>query len=193
MRSCLSRVRTWCIRTCPADTDGSANSLEAVRELTGFHLESVRCAGSVRIAGTACWSSDWHALEWELPAAVEPAGGHCAGQGEACAVLVPLSVDARRSPLGGLGTRVQGRGRVWYASIPPTDPRFFAMVFKEAGAHRYGPPGDAYAAGAGMLMVHAAKSGWKELTLRNGARVSARFSDTETAVFDAESGERLLS
>ncbi len=176
----------------PGYTDGSTTSLEAVRELTGFPLESVGSARGVRIAGTARWSNDWHAVEWELAGAVDPLAGIAQGAESACEVLVPLSVDACATPLGGLGTRIQGRGRVWYASIPPTDPRLFAMVFAEAGAHRYGPPGDSYATGAGMLMVHGARSGSRELTLRNGTRVSARFTDTETAVFDADNGERLL-
>ncbi len=47
-------------------------------------------------------------------------------------------------------------------------------------------------AGAGIVFVNKAKAGKVDLTLKNGKVLNLELPDNVTAVFDAETGDRLL-
>jgi hypothetical protein len=80
----------------------------------------------------------------------------------------------------------------WFSSLPPLDDGLLGHIFKEAGAHLYGPPGDVIHAGGGILCVHTARGGDRDLLLKNGRRLRAQLAPRSTSIYDAESGAVLI-
>ena len=80
----------------------------------------------------------------------------------------------------------------WFCSLPPNDDDLLGHIFKEAGAHIYLPPGDVIHAGGGIVCIHTAVGGERELVLRNGRRLRLHLQPRSTSLYDAGSGEGLL-
>ena len=91
------------------------------------------------------------------------------------------------------GARREANGAtVWYFAVPPADNSLLRSIFREAGAHIYEDRGDALQVGAGLIVLHTAPGGERQVRLRNGKAVELTLAPCETAVLDAGTGERLM-
>ena len=84
------------------------------------------------------------------------------------------------------------KGNTWYFGVPRMDPECAAKIASAAGAHVYCSAGDPILAGNGLVAINCYEGGERTLTLRNGMKVSCVLPPRTTAVFDAETGERLM-
>lgn len=84
------------------------------------------------------------------------------------------------------------KGDNWYFALPKVTGRILRHIFTQAGAHIYTESADPIIAGGGLVAVNTFEGGAREITLKNGKRVSCVLAPYETAVFDAETGERKL-
>jgi hypothetical protein len=84
------------------------------------------------------------------------------------------------------------KGNIAYIGSPIYDSEIVKKVFKGFGVHIYTEDECFVFAGAGIVFVNKAKAGNVKLTLKNGKVLSLELPDTITAVFDSETGERLL-
>lgn len=80
----------------------------------------------------------------------------------------------------------------YFLSLPPQDGESWRKLFTMAGCHIYDTCGDSVLAGAGLLMIHTAEGGARELSLRDGKKISLLMSPAQTVVLDARTGEILL-
>jgi hypothetical protein len=62
---------------------------------------------------------------------------------------------------------------------------------EQSGAHRYTDSKEAIFAGAGLVAIHTASGGEREIKFKNGKTVKTTLPPHTTAIFDAESGERI--
>lgn len=56
----------------------------------------------------------------------------------------------------------------------------------------YVPPGDVIHAGGGILCLHSAKGGEREVLLRNGKKLHIQLPARSTSLYDAETGTVLI-
>ena len=84
------------------------------------------------------------------------------------------------------------KGDQWYFALPRITAPIAGEIFRLAGVHRYCDAGDPVLAGAGLVAVNTPSGGERVIALRNGKRVSCVLPPFTTAVFDAETGERVL-
>ncbi len=80
----------------------------------------------------------------------------------------------------------------WFSSLPPLNDGLLGHIFKEAGAHMYVPPGDVIHAGGGIICIHSATGGNRDVLLKNGKRLRVSLPPRSTAIYDAESGAVLM-
>ena len=91
-----------------------------------------------------------------------------------------------------LARKALGTHTSWFSSLPPLSDGLLGHIFKEAGAHIYVPPGDVIHAGGGILCIHTAEGGERDLVLKNGKRLRIELPPRSTGIFDAESGAVLM-
>ena len=80
----------------------------------------------------------------------------------------------------------------WFFGLPIIDAALLQAIFRAAGVHIYNDAEDSTLCGAGLLEVHTKDGGQRLLTLRNGKTISLYLDPATTAVFDDETGQRLL-
>jgi hypothetical protein len=81
----------------------------------------------------------------------------------------------------------------WYVTLPSKDPALLRSILHRTGAHVYSDQGDVIYAGSGLVMVHTAVGGPREVTLLNGTRIAFELPPGPATVFlDAETGALLL-
>ena len=80
----------------------------------------------------------------------------------------------------------------WYFGVPLFDTESARRIVKEAGAHVYCEAGDPVIAGNGLVAINSCFGGERCITFRNGKKVVCELPLFTTAVFDAETGERVL-
>jgi hypothetical protein len=85
-----------------------------------------------------------------------------------------------------------GGERLVYLPKPGVDRKEWRRIFEAAGVHCYAPVGDVVHAGGGVVLVHTAQPGVRDVHFRNGKRVSADMKRAESWLWDAATGERLL-
>ena len=83
------------------------------------------------------------------------------------------------------------RGSVWFFAYPLISEAQAKRLVAESGAHVYAD-GDAVFAGSGLVIVNSPFGGEKRISFGNGKTVRTKFDGITTAVFDAETTERLL-
>jgi hypothetical protein len=81
----------------------------------------------------------------------------------------------------------------WVFSAPPITPAVWREVGRRAGAHVINDHDEPTLLGNGFLVVHSATGGHRTLRLPGGAVIDVTLAPVSTTVFDAETGERLLS
>ncbi|MCF0173550.1 MAG: hypothetical protein HUJ91_07495, partial [Bacteroidales bacterium] len=79
----------------------------------------------------------------------------------------------------------------YFFALPPVEPSVWQALFRRAGCHIYDREGDSVIAGSGLLLIHTAEGGRREICLRNGRIVAVELAPVQTIVIDAESGEIL--
>ncbi len=89
------------------------------------------------------------------------------------------------------GTELTADGRVWYKAMPPLLPADWRRIARAAGAHIYSENDDILHTGGGLLLLHTLAGGRREVTLRNGRKITLELGPKSSAIVDAASGERL--
>ena len=106
---------------------------------------------------------------------------------DACPVAVFTDIEGTAAALKPMEDHTS-----WYFSLFPADPDVLREIFRFAGAHIYSENGEALLVGNGLAVVTATDDRPLELTLRNGMVVREALPSMTTAVYDADTGRRLL-
>ena len=93
---------------------------------------------------------------------------------------------------GGEKTVAARKGNIAYIGSPIYESGLIKKIFKGFGVHIYTEDECFVFAGAGIVYVNKAKAGKVDLALKNGRLRNLQLPDNVTAVFDAETGERLM-
>ena len=80
----------------------------------------------------------------------------------------------------------------WFCSIPLQSADLMRKIFTESGAHIYNRDGDVIYTGSGILAIHTATGGDRDITLRNGKKLRVTLRARSTTLFDSEDGRLLL-
>ena len=83
-----------------------------------------------------------------------------------------------------------GAGRVWYFALPLLAPEQINALLKECGCHIYRKPGSATLCGGGIIELTSSEPETGTLKLKNGKEISYTLKKAETAIFDANTGEK---
>lgn len=92
-----------------------------------------------------------------------------------------------------LARKDRGTHTSWFSSLAPLDDGLLGHIFAQAGAHMYLPPGDVIHAGGGIVCLHTATGGERDLLLRNGKRLRITLPPRSTQLYDAQTGAVLLA
>ena len=88
--------------------------------------------------------------------------------------------------------RKQAAATDYFFSLPLMTDGLWMQLFRRIGCHIYDDAGDAVIAGSGLLMIHTAQGGTREITLRNGKKINLELQPKQTILLDAETGETVL-
>lgn len=80
---------------------------------------------------------------------------------------------------------------IWFA-VPLLTKEIMERIFNNCGVHSYSKIGDPIIAGGGIVAINCVKGGKITITLKNGKLVTEELKPFTTAVYDSETGERLL-
>lgn len=108
--------------------------------------------------------------------------------------------DANAKSLGTISTsRQTGFARKdlpgftsWYLSLPPAHPKLWRYIFQQAGAHVYNDSGDIFYSGGGILTVHTAAGGKRNILLVNGKSITIGLPPDSTTLLDEKDGTVIL-
>ena len=81
---------------------------------------------------------------------------------------------------------------VWFFALPAVNEEIILKIFESANVHRYFDSYEPVMAGAGVVAIHTISGGVRTLRLQDGKKVTHNIEKETTAVFDIETGERLL-
>ncbi len=84
------------------------------------------------------------------------------------------------------------RGNLFFAAFQRTSTDFMREILRESGVHLYCESGDAIQAGCGLVALNCYEGGERTLTLLNGKKITVTLPRCTSAIFDSESGERVL-
>ncbi|MEO6992912.1 MAG: hypothetical protein ABI273_04755 [Lacunisphaera sp.] len=170
--------RTLIWNYLPGYTDGQRNSLEFVKEVTGFNVEAYHdtTKPTVEIATGGEYSFDGPITPMAVIA--DPAA----------TVLARLKEN--HEPIV---ARKTGNGFTSvYSTLPLHSTAFFRQIFKEAGCHVYNEANDFTYVNSGLLLVHTKVGGHRVLYLKNGKDVPLVLPPYSTWLLDANTGDVLL-
>ena len=100
------------------------------------------------------------------------------------------SVALARYDNGEVAAAISGKS-IWIG-LPLLTKKLMASIMKLSGVHSYCQSANAVIAGAGIVAINCPSGGEHTVTLKNGKEIYLKLENPETAVFDADSGERLL-
>ncbi len=84
------------------------------------------------------------------------------------------------------------RGNIFYTAFQRTSTEFMREILRASGVHLYCESGDAVQAGGGLVALNCYEGGERTLTLLNGKRITVMLPKCTSAIFDSETGERVL-
>ena len=84
------------------------------------------------------------------------------------------------------------RGKLFFTAFQRTSTDFMREILRAAGAHLWRLSGDSVQAGCGLVALNCYEGGDRELTLKNGKKIKITLPRCTSAIFDSESGERVL-
>lgn len=172
----------------PAYSDGERNDLEFMREATGFDLQKIEIEGAAQIVSTSGFAPD---LKW-------------GASGETLSPLFCVQSDTNQGDVEALAhfentshiavaRREDENHTAWYVALPSYDPALGKALMQHLPAHRYNTTGDIFYAGGGLLVVHSAEGGTREITLRDNRTITLEMPlGAATYVLDSKTGEVLL-
>ncbi len=171
--------RTLIWNYLPGYTDGQKNSLEFVRDLTGFRVNPLL---SDEIPLVVVQASK---AEYSFEGAVQPM---VTIAGENAEVLATLKnggqIVAARKNMNDY-TSV-------YSTLPIHETDFFREIFRQAGCHVYNEANDFTYANSGLIMIHTKDGGERKIELNNGKSLNLKIPAYSTWLLDAETGDILL-
>lgn len=85
------------------------------------------------------------------------------------------------------------KNNVWFSTVPPASPSAWREVFQACGAHIYVDGDCAVHAGGGLVLIHTKDASERVVRFRNGFSRSVKLPAKSSLVFDAATGELLLS
>jgi len=166
----------------PGYSDGQTRSVQNVESVTGIRLAEMP-------PGT--------------PAAVAIHGGdldHDYDLGPGPVQPLFRIADPRAKPVGVYrGTDAAAVARVqtpdgtsWFVAVPDPTPALLRYLLRQTPAHVFGSDHEVFYAGGGMVVMHTAKAGPHEVSLRNGRAVECQVPEGgATVILDAETGQPL--
>jgi len=86
---------------------------------------------------------------------------------------------------------VARKDNVWYYAFPQLDSLTLIPILESAGVHRYCTTGDPILAGEGLVAINAYAGFDSKLFFRNGKQIHVSLPKNTTAIFDAQTAERL--
>lgn len=84
------------------------------------------------------------------------------------------------------------KGNDVWCGVPRFTPDIMKTLLLDAGVHRYCDSGEPVLAGYGLVALCCARGGERTLVFKNGKRTTEVLPPWTTAVYDAESGKRLI-
>ncbi len=84
-----------------------------------------------------------------------------------------------------------GTSTTWYWALPLRNPAVMREIFRQAGCHIYNEKNDALHASNKVVWIHTETGGKRQISLRNGKKVSLELSPWSTTIIDAETAENL--
>ncbi len=175
--------------TYPAYTDGKRLAPERVSEICSMNMEEtdMQLVPKIVWKGVFGTNGDFDISELYL---------HKKSYSFGTAPMFSVS-DPEAEALGeyedgtaAAAVKREGNCRVWFFAVPPLDPAQISGLFSECGCHIFRKPGCATLCGNGVVEISAREPEEGILTLKNGKRVPYSLERSETAVFDAETGEK---
>ena len=159
----------------PGYSDGRTLSPDQIRELTGLSVEKTQTAhGYTTLSplpeSDMTWEEDLTPLFAVADESAQPLARYT-DSGAVCAAR---------------------KGNTWYFAAPFIGTDVLRFILAQAGAHLYCVSNDVVLADGAWVALNTASGGEKKLTLKNGREIACTLKPMTTAVFDAESGERLL-
>ena len=79
----------------------------------------------------------------------------------------------------------------WFMSLPVGNPDIWRYIFSQAGAHIYTDKKDIVYSGGGILTIHTAAGGEREINLKNGKKIKFQLAPNSTILLDSDNGEIL--
>lgn len=80
----------------------------------------------------------------------------------------------------------------WFIALPPSDPAIWRYLMQQAGAHIYDDSEDIHYSGGGILSIHTAAGGKRQVTLKNGKKIELPLSPNTTILIEPLTGEILM-
>lgn len=175
------RKRVWAVAEkcnvlymyAPGYSDGDTLSAEHIGETVGFNVKRLDNVPE----GYVCDGNKFRYPEHKYTSFFE---------------IEDASVEVLATYDGTENAVAARRGNIAYIGSPIYDTELVKKVFKDFKVHIYTEDECFVFAGAGIVFVNKAKAGKVDLTLKNGKVLNLELPDNVTAVFDAETGDRLL-
>lgn len=163
----------------PGYTNGTVNSFEFVKEVTGFDITPITLNQTPAVNIPSLQVN----YEFQSP-------------------VMPLAVitDKKAETLGTLTGRSdvviakkQGKNHTAiFATLPLHDSNLFRNLFRTAGCHIYNEANDFTYANSGLIMLHTKDGGKRTLHLKNGTLLELSIPPYSTLLFDAQTGKEVL-
>ena len=166
----------------PGYSNNERVDLQMVSDLTGMQLEEVALAEAGVLQTGAAFG---------LKVRQEARGRYRPMIALADDEAVNLGILQDGSPA--FGRKKMEDHTAWYISLPPTSGDLLREVARQSGAHLYVPAPDIVYAGGGLLVVHTANGGGKEIRLRTGVTVQLDLPPgPHTLLLDSSDGTCLI-
>jgi hypothetical protein len=175
-----SRHVLWCV--APGLTDGNRTDTTFVSAVTGFALRTLPGGGPATVL-----------LDSVLT------GGtikeRCKGKSDPLFTLrseegIQVVGRFERGGHPALFSQEEGPRRVWWSSVPLTDPASLAYIFRQSGVHLYSSSRNVFYAGKDLIVLHTRQGGQQSVLLKNKQSVSLSLPDHPcTLLIDAANGK----
>ena len=167
----------------PGYSDGRQLNKEFIESVTGMKLLQVKSDSSMTIELNRNVFGDQR-----IPVSQHPV--------DPCFAIADKTIE----PLGvfsatqqtAFAKKTEKNFTSWYISLPPANPALWRFIFKQAGATVYNENGDIFYSGGGILSIHTAPGGTRNIQLKNGKSISVHLLPNTTTLLDPENGNIIL-
>ena len=167
----------------PGYSDGQQLNKDFIQSLTGMQMQTVSSDSSTII------TIDKHIAEEQKISvqgnAVQP-----------CFAVIDKTVESlgviNSAQQTGFARKNEKDFTSWFISLPPASPSLWRYIFQQAGATIYNNSGDIFYSGGGILSVHTASGGKRNIQLKNGKSISIQLPSNSTTLLHPENGNIIL-